>query len=116
MSSGFLLGLYDDHRLFLAFSTANCQGRSGCATPLWPNIRPKIRQRDATVAGKVRARDTTMAGKYRLLFVLRSHIAYLVMGVFFLLGTVHLSVGQSDTPVYPNTLIYPCEYRNTRDN
>ena len=59
------LGLYDDHRLFSAFFKAICQGILGCATPLWPNFRPKIRQLDATVAGKVRARDTTMAGKYR---------------------------------------------------
>ena len=70
VSSGLLLGLYDDHRLFPAFFTAKLQGILGCATPLWPNFRPKIRQRDATVAGKVRARDTTMAGKYRLLFAL----------------------------------------------
>ena len=90
--SGFFLGLYDDHRLFPAFFTAICQGILGCATPLWPNFRPKIRQRDATVAGKVRARDTTMA--------------YFVMGVLFLLWIVHMSVGQSDTPAYPNTLIY----------
>ena len=63
----FFLGLFDDHRLFSPFVTAICQGILGSATPLWPNFRPKIRQRDATVAGKVRARDTTLAGKYRLM-------------------------------------------------
>ena len=49
----FFLGLYDDHRQFSAFFTAICQGILGRATPLWSNFRPKIRQRDAAVAGKV---------------------------------------------------------------
>ena len=52
--------------VFRLFFTTICQGILGRATPFWPNFRPEIRQRDATVAGKVRARDTTMAGKYRL--------------------------------------------------
>ena len=72
---GFLLGLLDDHRPFLAVYTAAWQVVFVCVTPLWPNYRPKIWERDATMAGKLRARDTPMVGTCRQTFAPWRHIA-----------------------------------------
>ena len=60
----FFWGVFHDHRHFWAFFAAIWQDRLGCVTPLWPNQRPKIWQRDAT-----------MAGKYRQIYVPWRHIA-----------------------------------------